>query len=412
MYISTKFTVAQLGARGHYAVPRTIYQQGMLEHFYTDICAVKGLPKYLRLIPSQLQSKSLARLTGRIPEPIPHQLITAFSGFGFEYARRLRQAKSTVEITKIFLWAGKTFGQLVLKQGLRGNGVYTFNTAGLEILQAAKQQGLKTIMSQTIAPHDIEYSLLRQEQELHPYWEEPIEKNQYRPEYIKREQQEWQYADTILCGSEFVKEGIAQCGGPVERCVVIPSGVNFPSQLSFPAPRRGDTALRVLTIGSVGLRKGSPYVLEAAKKLKGKAIFRMVGPVGVSEKAAASLQANLELVGQVPRSQIQQHYSWADVFLLPSICEGSAMASYEALAFGLPVIATPNTGSIVRDGLDGYIVPIRNVDAIVEKLELLISQPELLQKLAKQAIKRSFYGSLPSYSERFIQHVQNQLPTK
>ena len=122
-------TVAQLGARSHYAIPRILHQARMLEHFYTDICAVKGFPKYLRLIPPQLQSKSLTRLTGRVPHQLPTKLITAFSGFGFEYVRRLRKAFSASEVTKTFLWAGKTFNRLVLQQGLRGTGIYTFNTA-------------------------------------------------------------------------------------------------------------------------------------------------------------------------------------------------------------------------------------------------------------------------------------------
>ena len=394
-------TVAQLGARGHYAIPRILHQQKMLEHFYTDICATKGWPQYLRLIPPQLQSKSLARLIGRVPRQIPTKLITAFSGFGFEYVRRLSRAVSASEVTKTFLWAGKTFNRLILQQGLRGTGVYTFNSAGLEILNAAKQQGLTAIMEQTIAAHQIEYHLLQEEQELHPGWSEPMAKNEYRQEYMDREQQEWSQADTILCGSEFVRDSIGKCGGPIERCLVVPYGVDTEFQVPLKTASH-HRPLRVLTIGSVGLRKGSPYVLEAAKRLTGKAVFRMVGPIKASAQAVSSLQEHLELVGQVPRSQIHQHYAWADVFLLPSICEGSAVATYEALACGLPVITTPNTGSIVRNNIDGYIVPIRDVDAIVNKLELLSGQPNLWQHMKIQTRERRQYGSLDKYTERFL----------
>ena len=402
MFTEQKLLVAQLGARGHYAIPRILHQAKMLEHFYTDICAVKGLPKYLRLIPPQLQSKSLARLTGRVPHQLPTKSITAFSGFGFEYVQRLRKAFSASEVTKTFLWAGKTFNRLVLQQGLSGTGIYAFNTAGLEILQTARQQGLLTIMEQTIAPHEIEYNLLQAEQELHPGWSEPIQKNEYRQEYIDREQQEWSQADIILCGSEFVRDSIGKCGGPIERCLVVPYGVD--TKFQVPPKTFHNRTLRVLTVGSVGLRKGSPYVLEAAKRLEGKAVFRMVGPINVSVQAASSLQEHVELVGQVPRSQIYQHYAWADVFLLPSICEGSAVATYEALACGVPVITTPNTGSIVRNNIDGYIVPIRDVDAIVSKLELLISQPKLLKQINTEALKISEFGSLASYQTRLL-HV-------
>ena len=105
-----------------------------------------------------------------------------------------------------------------------------------------------------------------------------------------------------------------------------------------------DGPLRVLTVGTVCLRKGAPYVLEAAKRTKDIATYRMVGPIGVTPQAEATLRQHLELTGAVPRSRIIEHYRWADVFLLPSLCEGSANAIYEALATGLPVICTPNAG--------------------------------------------------------------------
>ena len=402
---NNKLLVAQLGARRHYAIPRILYQGGVLENFYTDICAVKGLPKYLRLIPNRLQTKSIARLTGRIPEGVPSDVITAFSSFGFEYAQRIRKAHSSSELTQTILWAGKTFGKLILNQGRRGTGVYTFNNAGLEILQAAKKQGLITVMDQTIAPKQLQHHLMLEEQELHPDWEEPIPYDKYRSEHIEREKQEWEQANLILCGSEFVRDGIKKCGGPVERCAIVPYGVDTRFQPSLKKPHQ--EPLRILTVGSVELRKGTPYVLEAAKRLKGKATFRLVGPIHVSASAISALREHLELVGQVPRSQIKAHYDWADVFLLPSICEGSAAATYEALASGLPVITTPNSGSIVRDGIEGYIVPIRDVDKIVEAIELLISQPEILHSTIKSAQKRTTYGSFNSYSERLLNVLNN-----
>ncbi len=399
----SQILVAQLGARTHYAVPQILYQQGMLEHFYTDICAIQGWPKYLRLIPQKMQPKAIARLLGRVPQSLPTELITAFSNFGFEYVRRLRQAKLDSEIIKTYLWGGETFGKLILDRGLKGTGVYTFNTAGLTLLKTAKSLGMKAILEQTIAPYKVQYQLMQQEQELHPGWESPLENTPYHQEYIERENQEWETADLIVCGSEFVKESIQKCNQQPKQFAVIPYGVS--DKFSSPAPKktRHQGLLRVLTVGSVGLRKGSPYVLEVAKRLRGKAIFRMVGPIKVSPSAQDSLQNHLELVGQVPRDQVKKHFDWADIFLLPSICEGSATVTYEALACGLPVIATPNTGSIIRDNIDGYIVPIRDVDSIVDRIDLLISQPEKLTKMSHKATERAIYGNLDSYSQRLTE---------
>jgi glycosyltransferase involved in cell wall biosynthesis len=74
---------------------------------------------------------------------------------------------------------------------------------------------------------------------------------------------------------------------------------------------------------------------------------------------------------------VDQLYLSADVFALPSLSEGSALVVYEAMAAGLPVVVTPNCGAVARDGLDGYVVPIRDPEAIGERLLFLFNHPEV-----------------------------------
>jgi len=148
--------------------------------------------------------------------------------------------------------------------------------------------------------------------------------------------------------------------------------------------------------------KGAPYVLAAARSLKGKAEFRMAGALDVTTYARELLTAHVSLLGVVPRSEIHQQFAWADVFLLPSICEGSATVCYEALSFGLPVITTPNAGSVVRDGIDGFVVPIRNTESIIDKLERLDSDRDLLAFMSCNASQRSGEFTVERYGERLL----------
>jgi glycosyltransferase involved in cell wall biosynthesis len=110
----------------------------------------------------------------------------------------------------------------------------------------------------------------------------------------------------------------------------------------------------------------------------------------------------VELTGPVPRSEMLAHFQWADVFLLPSLCEGSATVAYEALACGLPVIATPNTGTIVRDGVEGFIVPARNVDGIVQSLEKLANDRNLLREMSEKAKRRSIEFDFSVYQKNLL----------
>jgi glycosyltransferase involved in cell wall biosynthesis len=396
------YVVAQLGARMHYAVPRIFHGVGQLEHFFTDICGSKGWPRLCGLLPAAVQPEGVRRIAGRALWDVPSDRITAFNLFGVRYARRRRRARSRSDLARAFLWAGRAFCRQVVSHGFgEARGVYVFNTAGLEVLEAARAKGCRAVLEQTIGPRRLESNLLQIEQERFPTWQEPLEIQGEAASLCEREEAEWQLADVILCGSSFVRAGIAECGGPVERCVVVPYGVEGRVRL---APRADhDGPLRVLIVGAVGLRKGSPYVLGAAQALRGRAVFRMVGGMECSPSAAASLSEAVELVGSIPHAALLQHLAWADVLLLPSLCEGSATAVYEALAASLPVICTVNTGSVVRDGVDGFIVPIRDCDTIVDRLLRLSSDPDLRRNMAQNAQNRARSFDLEAYGRRLLE---------
>ena len=395
------YAIAQLGARMHYAVPRILHADGQLNHFFTDLAGNKGWLRWCNSLAGVLQSDDLRRIAGRAPTGIPGDRITAFNRFGLRYAYRCHRARSASEAVRTFLWGGKKFCRHVLQSGLGdADGVYVFNSAGLEILEAARADGRHSVIEQTIAPRRVEQDLLREEQHRFPDWQTPGEDDPAIRDYCIREEAEWRLADVILCGSSFVRNGIAACGGPAERCIVVPYGVDG----RFRIPPRADHSgsLRVLTVGNVGLRKGSPYVLAAATALAGVASFRMVGAIEASPPTVAKLKEYVQLTGPVPRSDIAAHFAWADVFLLPSLCEGSATVIYEALAASLPVICTENCGSVVQDGVEGRIVPIRDSGAIIEALAGLARDPERRREMAKRAKERAESFDLAAYRGRLI----------
>ena len=389
----------------HYAIPRMLNDAGMLTHFYTDICGNVGWPRLARLIPKRHRPLPLRRLLGRIPEGIPVDRITTFPGYALQYWQRERRTRSVAEANEVYLWAGRRFCRLVASHGFEGaTGVYVFESAGLEILQLAKRLGLKTVTEQSIAPREITFRILAEEYDRFPGWEARIPNTEAIAVLTGRERQEWALSDVILCGSEFVARGVGECGGPRTRCAIVPYGVD--ARFASDTPRmRGAPRLRVLTVGEVGLRKGSQYVLEAAKKLGSSAEFRMVGQVRLRDEAVRTLSEHVQLCGPIPRAEMQKQYAWADVFLLPSLCEGSATVVYEALSAGLPVICTFNTGSVVCDGVEGYIVPIRNPDAIVEKLLYLANHPSVLSEMSASAIDRAKQFSLAAYRDRLLDAI-------
>lgn len=395
--------VAQLGARMHYAVPRQLQRHGMLHRLYTDATGVTGLSPVARAVPARLRPMALTRLLGRVPHGVPRGKITSFSVFGLQYGRRLAACTDSSERVRVYLWGAEEFGRRILDSGLAGaDAVYTFNGAGLEILRSARGLGLHAIMEQSCAPRMIEAELVAEEHQRYPEWERYAgEAGGEIHELNEREHQEWATADTILCGSPFVRDGIAAVGGPVDKCVVVPYGVDLPTTAPAREPRGRDSPLRVLFVGGVRLQKGVAHLAEAARLLGDRAQVRVVGPKFLTAAGEQQIGRYVEVVGPVPRAEVADHLAWADVFVLPSICEGSATVTYEALAAGLPVICTPNSGSIVRDGRDGFIVPIRDAAAIVECLERL-RDPVLRAGMSANARERALFGSEGAYGRRLV----------
>jgi glycosyltransferase involved in cell wall biosynthesis len=279
--------------------------------------------------------------------------------------------------------------------------VYAFTTAALEIFKAAKKEGLITVLEQTIAPRAMEEELIATEHSYFPQWEPARDHGPSTMQTIERERAEWQLADLIICGSEFVRQGVAQSGGPIEKGVVIPYGVD--ATFSRAARSLHDGPLRVLTVGQVGLRKGVAYVVETARLIGSAAEFRWVGPVDLLPNARSYVERYVTLTGAIPRNQILSHFEWADVFFLPSVCEGSATVTYEALTSGLPVVATPNTGSIVTEGINGFIVPARDKEAMAERLQRLHLDRGMLHKMQEAARRSWEVASLQSYERRLLQ---------
>jgi glycosyltransferase involved in cell wall biosynthesis len=93
---------------------------------------------------------------------------------------------------------------------------------------------------------------------------------------------------------------------------------------------------------------------------------------------------------------------------LPSLFEGSSLAAAEAMAQGMPLVVTPNTGSFARDGVDGHIVPIRDAEAIAEALERLRDEPAR-QAMGESAAARAREFTWHRYRQKLVQHVDEWL---
>ena len=385
----------------HYAVPRILERERRLQRLFTDLCATRGSLRLLNLWPTQLRPGAIQKILNRAPKDVPANRIRANTRLGLAYSRANRKTRTELDRIRVFSQVNQRFGDWVARQDWAGaESIFVYNTAALEILREARRRGVRGVMEQTIAPFASERQLLADERRHFPAWEpdSPIAPELDR--FAERECDEWDLASLIVCGSEFVRDNIVKCGGASERCVVVPYGVD--SRFEVPHRPRHGGPLRVLTVGTVGLRKGTPYAIQAAKQMRGRAVFRWVGPVKMDPAAMSELGDDVEFTGAVPRSEIIAQYAWADAFLLPSLCEGSATSTYEALTAGLPVVCTANCGSVIRDGMEGFLVPIRDPNAICRRLDELAADPERREVMGRQARARAAEFDFEAYARNLL----------
>ncbi|MBZ8134437.1 glycosyltransferase family 4 protein [Afifella sp. IM 167] len=384
----------------HYAVARILDSAGELERLYTDICAVRGWPRLIARMPKSALPAALRRLAGRVPEGIDPRRITTFETVGLRSVLKAMADRSHKAETAIALEAGRAFSAAVVRRGFgRAGGFYGISGECLEQVEMARARGLWTAVEQIIAPRAMVDRLVAEQHARFPGWEEGLADDPLAADFAAREKAEWEAADLVICPSEFVRDGVIAEGGPADKCVVVPYGVQgrIQERRRSANPRR---PVRVLTVGAVNLRKGAPTLLAVARELAGRAEFRLVGPLFVLPDRRTELAGALDLRGAVPRAEIEAHYAWADVFLLPSVCEGSATVTYEALAAGLPVITTANAGSVVSDGVDGFIVGPNEVSAITACIAALGRDRYLLREMSMQARCTASRHDLLGYGRR------------
>jgi glycosyltransferase involved in cell wall biosynthesis len=395
----------------------------MLDSLFTDIYANQGtIMRTLASLPRQLRRGGLSRLLNRDANVIPERLVNSFPLLGFEYIRRMGSARNQEEAIKIALWMGKRFGDRVVQNaGDDWTAAYVFNSAGLPILEACCARGVPGYLEQCSTPRLRELRLVSAESERLPEWGGTPKLSGADQDYAELEKMEWAAASHILCASEFVREGLIEEGADPKKISLVPYGVDVAlacnglgsaTKIEHIHNRR-KPPLRVLVAGKVCLQKGSHYVYEAAQILEGKAEFRMVGSIsGLPEAILSSLRKRIDVLGPVPRSTMNVHYDWADVFLLPSLCEGSATVTYEALAHGVPVICTPNTGSVVRDGVDGFIVPSGTSIAIAQRLDQLANDEQSRLTMSANARSRAKEFTLAAYGTRLLSALASAKPSQ
>jgi glycosyltransferase involved in cell wall biosynthesis len=392
-----RWTVAQIGARENYAAARAFAASGRLRRLYTDVWCRFGAG-LLRRGPAALRA-----LGGRHHPGVPRAQVTAFttSVLGGRLLRAAGLARRPAGPYEEFLNVGAWFDRAVARRLARGrlepggDAFFAYNTGCLDCLRLVRAAGAVALVDQ-IDPGRVEYDLVRAEAAKWPGWEETPA---VVPDaYVDRLAAEWDAATGVVVNSEWSADALARQGVPRSKLHVVPLAYE-PPHVAVPDRDAAGRPLVVLWLGSVILRKGIQYLIEAARLLTDRSVrFVVVGPVGISPHAAATAPAGVEFRGRVTRDAATREYLAADVFVLPTLSDGFAITQLEAMAHGLPVIATPNCGAAVTNGVDGLVVPAGDAAALAAAVAGLDEDRGRVAAMGRAAVAKSRQFTLARYA--------------
>ena len=277
----------------------------------------------------------------------------------------------------------------------KGWACHMGRTHAVEVFKSLRESGLPCILEQYSTHPRLGRELLSEEYARRglPFDENTAESLGMSMRLIERNESELALADAVMVPSDFARQSVIDRGVAPQSAHLVAYGASVDAFGHRMTLRRDDEPLNVAFVGALNLNKGILYLLEAVRSLGANAAHvHAFGHLSVPEKLIEPYRAWMTLHGHVPRDVLAEKLAHCHACALLSLWEGSAVSTFECLASGLPAVVTENAGSVVRDGIDGFIVPACHSESVAESLV------KLRDEKRRQEMSRSAAGRAGEYS--------------
>ena len=276
-------------------------------------------------------------------------------------------------------------------------------------IRAKRRFGALTVCDRGCAHIGFQDRILAEERDI---WGIPGDR--INPGVVARELEEYDVCDIVTVPSPFARRSFVAEGVPKDKLRCVPLAADL--GMFRPLPKE-DRVFRVLYVGAISLEKGIPYLLQAFADLDlPNAELWLVGAAAEEgQRILERFKGRHRYLGPKPRKDLAWYYSQASVLVLPSVQDGFGMVMAQAMACGVPVIASVHTGvdALFADGQAGYHVPIRDAAAIAEALLRLYEDPELRAGLAAAAIQSlRALGGWQTYGDTMVELYRSSLAAR
>ncbi|MBI3881235.1 MAG: glycosyltransferase family 4 protein [Verrucomicrobia bacterium] len=287
-------------------------------------------------------------------------------------------------------------------------GLYAYEDGAEFSFRAAQAAGLKCFYDLPIGYWRAARDLFREESEREPEWACTLTGNLDSNAKLERKDEELRLASVVVVASSFTRRTLERMTDLRAPIVVVPYGAPPVDTMKVKEPNLKGP-LRVMFAGSLTQRKGVSYFLKACELMKSAVEVTIVGRKSTDECRPLEDALNRHrYIASVPHAEMLAEMARQDVLVFPSLFEGFGLVILEAMAQGVPVITTSHTAGpeVITEGEDGFLVPIRDAQAIAEKLELLAADRRRLWDMAEAARRKAAKLGWEHYRRGLVAAVQ------
>jgi alpha-maltose-1-phosphate synthase len=398
------------------AVLRALEDTGKLDSFHTSVAVRRWLAR-MPLMPLALQHELDRRVFDEVPETRtvvqPYREVIRVVANRLNLRQLTRHEIGFASVDRVYHDLDRAVARYLEKPGPDVRAVYAYDDGALCTFRAARERGIKTIYELPIAHWRTARQVLAEERDLRPDWSATIDGLKDSRAKCARKDEEIILADQIIVPSAFTKKSLTEHFGDRLAIDIVPYGAP-PPYVSRPGVRLAEEPLRIFYAGHLRQRKGVAYLFESMQLADFPWQLTLAGPKPA--KTCLALERALDdprcqWIGSVPHAKLLEEMTRAHVFVLPSLIEGLALVIMEALAAGLPVITTPNSGGTecIDEGVNGFIVPIRDAKAITDRLASLFDDEDRRFTMASAALTKAGRLTWARYEQRIAALVQKAI---
>ncbi len=387
-----KIIVAHPGRQHSFRLASALKKAEMLDCYVTTIYD-KESSVLMKVLKKFLSKDNRKRANGRKNKDLTDEEVVLYCRFG----GLLEAFLARIDKTKLFYsWLQRVnanrFGKKVAKLAIKRNAdaVITYDCNALKCFELLEKKAPKIRRIMDVSSAARPYRKKIYEEEIRKSGHSDLRKENiefWSKKKIRRFQKEIDRTQFFLTPSQFVQHSLIGCGVAKENIYIVPYGANVSGEMCLKEQKE---QLKLLFVGNVNYNKGISYLIDAISTFSENEICLTI--VGQYDSSVwyvkrAKESRNVTFTGRVTFDKMKEIYQQADVFIIDSFAEGMAQVGIEAMACGLPIICSQNSGvsDLVTEGQNGFIIPCGNVEALKEKIGWFLEHRNQISKMGESA---------------------------